>query len=481
MLPLIIAGLVVFSVIAVVAIVNGPTQENETLNDIRERLRREERLAELERANMQRQRELDELRAKMREEERKRVLELARQKEAEMVRVARENARIRAERIAAERRKQEQEARRAEVRRSQEQAQQTQEDDNRRKREEKAKRAEERQKREQELKKQEDERRRVQAEEKRMEEQKQKKLEKQIEELKRREQQLQDGVDEAHRISQQVLAAQLDAEQGHGPIRWPTRDEVQHALQSTGYSASNFHFAIVGRAGSGKSSLINAFRNLGNQDPGAAKTGTKETTLEIGRYPDPGDQPPRRWIVWFDVPGAGTHRVSHHDYFIKQQLYVFDLIILAIGDRFEEIDSNIVENCARFKIPVFIVRSKANMHILNSMEDYGFDRIEESKRCYEYCREQFIQDTNTTVEEELTRQGLAMQPVYIVSRDVLRRTYHASLHTSQWEAVFTKPEKTLIHECSLVQDLLTAAAKRRCEPSVEQVGIMIPIFTFSRS
>lgn len=92
-------------------------------------------------------------------------------------------------------------------------------------------------------------------------------------------------------------------------------------------------------------------------------------------------------MVWFDVPGAGTHRVSHRDYFIKQGLYVFDVIILEMGDRFEEIDAQILKNCARFKIPVFIVRSKADVHILNSMQEYGdYEHPDDDPECYDRCR-----------------------------------------------------------------------------------------------
>lgn len=416
MLPLIIAGLVIFSVIAVIAIINGPSKENDTVNEVEARLQREERLAALERANTLHRMEVEELRKKVREEEQRPVEALEEQRK-EKVRVA---ALIRAQRdtmLAVQK---------AEERRRQELA------------------------------------------EKLADDKKKQELEAQMNELKQREQQLQDEVDEANRLAAQERAARLDAE--NGPLRWPTREEFQHALQSTQYSPTNFHFAIVGRAGSGKSSLINAFRNLRNKDPHAAQTGTKETTLEVARYPDPGEQPPRQWMVWYDVPGAGTHRVSHHDYFVKQGLYVFDLIILAIGDRFEEIDARILENCARFKIPSFIVRSKADMHILNSMIEYGFEQINDDLTCYERCREAFIADTNKTVEEELTRQGLPLQSVYIVSRDVLQRTYNASLHTTAWDALNKSPEKKLIHECSLVNALLTAAAERRCEPSAEQVG-----------
>lgn len=237
----------------------------------------------------------------------------------------------------------------------------------------------------------------------------------------------------------------------------PTQDEIQETLQATQYSDANFHFAIVGRAGSGKSSLINAFRNLGNKEEGAAPTGTKEKTSRVKRYKDPGDQPPRRWMVWFDIPGAGTQSIPHHDYFIKQGLYVFDLIILAIGDRFEEIDVRILENCAKFEVPAFIVRSKADMHIFNSVKEYR----DYSRRCYEKCRDEFIDDTQQMVSEELEKGGLPDQRVYIVSRDELQQTYHDSLKLPATPAAQPRRE-TLIHEDQLVEDLLTAAAQRRC-------------------
>ncbi|KAL0633690.1 Interferon-inducible GTPase (IIGP) [Maublancomyces gigas] len=274
-----------------------------------------------------------------------------------------------------------------------------------------------------------------------------KQLEDRMKELERRDQLLRDEVVTADRLVEQERAARVAAEHG---VRGPTRAKHDHARRITQYSSAKFHFAIVGRAGSGKSSLINAFRNLRNKDPGAAPTGTRETTLEIGRYPDPGEQPPRNSMVWACMCLMSSSWRC---------------------DRFEKIDAQILENCARFRIPAFIVRSKADVHILNSMHEYGdYDRPDDNPECYDRCRRSFIVDTQNTVDEELTRQNLPTQQVFIVSRDVLRRIYHASMETfmaNMAVATITRPEKYLIHESHLASALLTAAIERRCNPNPE--------------
>lgn len=396
MLPLLIAVVVIFSVIAVIAIINGPTKENATMAEIEARLKREEELVALKLSN--------ELLAKELEESRKR------KSDAEV-----KQATLRAEQKANDKSRQQDEKHKQE-------------------------------------------------------------LAEKTKQLKQQEEHLQDQITAANVLASEHRSLLAAAHAGNHPHRWPTRAEYQHALATTQYSTHNFHFAVVGRAGSGKSSLVNAFRNLMNKAPGAAPTGTRETTLSIGRYPDPGTQPPRKWMVWFDVPGAGTHRVKRDDYFVTQGLYVFDLIILVVGDRFEEVDAQILQSCERFGIPAFVVRSKADMHILNSMKEYGYyERFEDDWEHYRHCRDEFIRDTQSTVNEEMARQGLTPQHVYIVSRDVLQRTYHASLQISRLQTALTavvtvvKPEKNLIHEVHLVNAILEAAADRRCEPNTEKV------------
>lgn len=419
MLPLIIAGAVCLVVIAAVVLAKGPSKENDTINEINERLKREEEQRE------------NEQEAKKLAKERKRLRELAEiWRQEEIDRMRRRQDKIREQRAKAQA----------------DRITRTQTDDKRNKEEERIAREKQEEEEKAAWEKKEEEKREFAAK---------------MERLKIEEERLKE---EAKQLADRERAAK----EKFGNLRWPTREEFQQTLYDTQYDKKNFHFAIVGRAGSGKSSLINAFRNLKNKSPGAAPTGTKETTLHIKRYKDPGDQPPRQWMVWFDIPGAGTLRIPSHDYFLKQGLYIFDFIILAIGDRFEEIDARILENCVRFKIPVFIVRSKADMHILNSMkeeEEYGSSS--ENSKLYERCRDAFIRETQDMVSGELERCGLPYKPVYVVSRDELRQTYHNSLQPpSIQQALWGQIKGKVIHENYLVRALVTAAAHRRCEEQV---------------
>ncbi|CAM6116337.1 unnamed protein product [Calypogeia fissa] len=161
-------------------------------------------------------------------------------------------------------------------------------------------------------------------------------------------------------------AAKKALQEGIQPVEWPTEDEYNAAMKQIKHDPGKFHFAICGSSGSGKSSLVNGFRGLTSTHPDAAKVGVTETTTEIGRYADPH---PLSQYVWYDIPGAGTPIQRDWQYFNRQGLFVFDLIIIVYDDRFRSIDVDIIENCKRFKIPVLVVRSKADIHIQNMARD----------------------------------------------------------------------------------------------------------------
>lgn len=250
------------------------------------------------------------------------------------------------------------------------------------------------------------------------------------------------------------------------PEVWPTPEEKLKAEQMLRYRSDLYAFAVAGISGAGKSSLINVF--LGEK---RAATGAVETTTKINRYPEPGKEPHRKCNVWYDIPGAGTLNIPGWQYFNQQCLFVFDLIILVIGDRFTETDIQILKHCKLFKIPSILVRSKADQHISNMMADHqdSHDGVPKpQKLLYKQCRNKFIAQTHASVDNQLRLSGLPPQRVFIVSaRSQAFKKVYAELGNIMTEGMndsgFRDEMETFIDEVDLISEILIIARQRRCE------------------
>ncbi|KAG2089045.1 uncharacterized protein F5147DRAFT_42811 [Suillus discolor] len=176
----------------------------------------------------------------------------------------------------------------------------------------------------------------------------------------------------------------------------------------------------------------------------------------MARLPDPNAEYP---LVWYDIPGAGTLKIPDWQYFNAQGLYVFDGIIVLFDNRFTMTDIAILANCRRFKIPTYIVRSKADQHILNIMKDNGYDSNDESegkkKKLYQAARQQFILQTRQSVKDNLKNANMSDQRVYIVSNATI------------CGVVKGKRPKKIIDEIELLSDLIREAQTRRGHPNAE--------------
>ena len=84
----------------------------------------------------------------------------------------------------------------------------------------------------------------------------------------------------------------------------------------------------------------------------------------------------------------------------------------------------IIQNCERYRIPLYIVRSKADTHIRSIMEDIQPDSDEEdangSEELFKQARQIFIDSTRGDLEKNLQNALLTKRDVFIVSSLVMR-------------------------------------------------------------
>ncbi|KAF8433025.1 interferon-inducible GTPase-domain-containing protein, partial [Boletus edulis BED1] len=262
--------------------------------------------------------------------------------------------------------------------------------------------------------------------------------------------------------TRKAMEVKEDAErrlkEGIQPVVMPSPEEVVATKRRIQYKEDCFHFALAGISGSGKSSLVNAFRGLRSRDAGSAAVGVTETTMKMTRYPDVNPENP---FVWYDLPGAGTLKCRDWQYFNDQGLYVFDCIIVLFDNRFTMTDIAILVNARRFDIPTYIVRSKADQHIRNIMREKGYDSegdeedVERRNKLYKAARKQFIEETKRSVRANLEDANLPDQRVYIVS------------NTTMLSIVLNKMPKKTIDEVDLLNDLLNQVYSRRVTRSDE--------------
>ncbi|PNP59122.1 hypothetical protein THARTR1_01370 [Trichoderma harzianum] len=192
-------------------------------------------------------------------------------------------------------------------------------------------------------------------------------------------------------------------------------EDIEEARRDINYDPDTVNIAVAGNVNAGKSSLLNAIRNLSNDSPEWAPTGGSEVTRQQHRYPDPAHK-----CVWYDTPGAGTQSVTAFGYYYSQKLFAYDKVVLVHETTLTEVsltvpmlvsdeddgqkrvfvinvlpaqsDIRLLQVCKHFEQPCIVVRTKSDMHIYNYIQERRTPR-----RTPWQAREDFLSDVRQDV------------------------------------------------------------------------------------
>ncbi|XP_056305067.1 interferon-inducible GTPase 5-like [Danio aesculapii] len=144
------------------------------------------------------------------------------------------------------------------------------------------------------------------------------------------------------------------------------------------------NIAVTGESGCGKSTFVNAFRGLGDEDEGSAETGTEETTLEPAAYLHPNFRNVRLW----DLPGIGTSNFKAKDYLELVKFERYDFFIIISSDRFKENDTLLAEEIVRMGKTFYFVRSKIDQSIYSEKKKKSFNQKKMLNNIREKCKKE---------------------------------------------------------------------------------------------
>ncbi|RXN05417.1 interferon-inducible GTPase 5-like protein [Labeo rohita] len=141
------------------------------------------------------------------------------------------------------------------------------------------------------------------------------------------------------------------------------------------------NIGVTGESGSGKSTFVNAFRGLGDEEEGSAKIGVVETTTEPEVYLHPEYKNVKVW----DLPGIGTPNFKADEYLELVQFERYDFFIIIGSDRFRECHTQLAKEIMKMKKTFYFVRSKTDLSIDAEKRKKNFDLNNTLKSIREDC------------------------------------------------------------------------------------------------
>ncbi|RCH97165.1 hypothetical protein CU097_012710 [Rhizopus azygosporus] len=211
-----------------------------------------------------------------------------------------------------------------------------------------------------------------------------------------------------------------------------------------------YNIAVVGAAGTGKSSLVNGILGYPDNDQYAAaihEAGGHTTEPRGYRHPDL-----RNMILW-DMPGAGTLTNNDKTYFEDNYLYAFDSLIIVTAERLQAIDLEIAAKAQEYHIPVLFVRNRCDQSLQSKIKRY---ETKDSNLAWARAVGELVREVRKTVYTQLKENKISARKLFLVSAWSVRE-----LVTTVNQTKYLDEDIRLIDEQRFIQALMQAVLKKR--------------------
>ncbi|KAG0176512.1 hypothetical protein DFQ28_007207 [Apophysomyces sp. BC1034] len=196
------------------------------------------------------------------------------------------------------------------------------------------------------------------------------------------------------------------------PETIPIPQEIkERAKREIGLNCEHFYnIAVVGVAGTGKSSVVNGIMGYHDNDKYAALTGETEATVKPAGY----RHPDLRSMILWDMPGAGTMNHPAETYFEDKFLCAFDSLIIVTAERLQEIDLAIAHKAKQWKVPVLFVRNKADQGVDAKMRRYTGKKKDEHQ-IWSASVGELVNEVRQSICKQLKANQMNTKRLFIIS------------------------------------------------------------------
>ncbi|KAH1179715.1 interferon-inducible GTPase 5-like [Mauremys mutica] len=230
---------------------------------------------------------------------------------------------------------------------------------------------------------------------------------------------------------------------------------------------AELNIAVIGENGSGRSSFINAIRDLDDEDENAAKTGV----LEMTRKPIPYPFPTHPNVTIWELPSIGSPRFQAGSFLQQVNFSCYDIIIIITSQQFRFNHICLAREIQRMRKKCYFVRSKVDVDLYSAAQ----------RRPSSYNEEKILQEIREYCCKCLQEEGLGNPQVFLISTWYLGKYDFHLLQETLAEELSSDKNHSLVLALSNYSDQIIQKKKEALEEGIWRVaaascvGALVPI------